>query len=165
MMQLGHLVRKHRFYKTYVRTNLGGEVKEYAKSRFLKTGIFSNCLHDGPILEHVQTMLPEVNQICLNFNVQCGPHRDSRNSGVSHICFFGEYEGGDLVLETGEIFSERGVWHTFNGQDILHWNTPHIGDKWSVVAYQRAKTRAPNNKRLRQDEATHIPLDCCIVAP
>ena len=158
MEKLEELVKSHHFTGNRVRTNLGGEVQEYAKSRFLKVPILSNSVRDGEILEHVQGMLgPEINELCLNRNVTCGPHRDGGNSsGVSSICFFGDYEGGQLNLETGEVFEARGVWHSFDGRNVTHWNAPHTGDKWSIVAYARkSKARAPRRKARTPEQQDH----------
>ena len=149
MEELEALVRQHKFVPSRYRVNLGGEVREYQNSRFLKQAILSNTVREGPLLECVQSMLgPQINTLCLNKNVTCGPHRDGKNSGSesseSFICFFGDFQGGALVLETGEWFEEKGVWHRFNGRDTTHWNEPHTGDKYSVVAYTRKHpARAP----------------------
>ena len=153
MEKLSALVKAFKFHKAHVRTNLGGEVIQYPKSRFLKEGIYSNSVRSGPILEHVQSMFgDEISELCLNFNVTCGPHRDSKNSSTqSYICFFGDYLGGELHLETGEVFEARGVWHTFDGQNVLHWNAEHTGDKWSCVAYARPPARAPRRRRASSE--------------
>ena len=63
---------------------------------------------------------------------------------LSHIIFFGEYDNSDgagsLVLEDGRQFIEKGVWHSFDGSALLHWNVPfrsgEVGGKWSVVAWR-----------------------------
>ena len=165
MEKLSALVKSFKFHKAHVRTNLGGEVIQYPNSRFLKEGIYSNSVRSGEILEHVQSMLgPEISEVCLNHNVTCGPHRDGKNSSTeSHICFFGDFEGGALCLETGEIFSAKGVWYTFDGRNVTHWNTPHTGDKWSCVAYARkTKYRAPVRPRKARSPEQ---LDHSVVQP
>jgi hypothetical protein len=157
MDKLSALVKDFKFHKAFVRTNLGGAVVHYPKSRFLKEGIFSNSVRSGPILSHVQSMLgPEISELCLNYNVTCAAHRDGKNSSTqSYICFFGDYLGGALHLETGEVFESRGVWHTFDGRNVTHWNTPHTGDKWSCVAYARTKARAPVRKARSPEQLDH----------
>ena len=66
-----------------------------------------------------------INELCLNKNNVCGPHRDGRNSSThSYICFFGKYtSGGELMLEDGRVLSEKRIWHCFDGRRLLHWNT------------------------------------------
>ncbi len=71
------------------------------------------------MLPIVREMLPRatVNSLQLNRNVVCGKHRDAKNSTAqSHILFFGEYAGGELCFETGEVLSQRDVWHGCNGR-------------------------------------------------
>ena len=45
----------------------------------------------------------------------------------------GEFEGGELCLETAEVYREKGVWHRYDGVRVTHWNTEHVGDKYSTV--------------------------------
>jgi hypothetical protein len=149
MDELESLVRQHKFRLSRYRTNLGGEVQEYAKSRFLKAGIYSNSVREGPVLECVQEMLGEqINELCLNRSVPMGPHRDSKNSAeVSFVCFLGDYTGGALCIQEDtdlRKLTERRVWHTFSGQKHLHWVEPFEGERYSVVAYTRKhRARAP----------------------
>ena len=95
-----------------------------------------------------------ITHLTLNKDVCCSIHKDGRNAGTSsHITFFGDYEGGELVLEEGggdRVLSERNVWHTFDGRNTWHYNLPHTGTKFSVVAYQ--KSHAPATKRGKRRE-------------
>ena len=90
-----------------------------------------------------QEMLGEhITHLTLNKDVCCSRHKDGRNAGPSsHITFFGpegaEYTGRELVLEEEgghRVLSEHNVWHTFDGRNTWHYNRPHIGTKFSVVA-------------------------------
>jgi hypothetical protein len=148
---LERLILQHKFKPSYVRTNLvtsPDELKVYANSKFLRKPIFSNCIRSGPMLECVQRMLPGINELCLN---KCDPtrpmppHRDGKNSSeLSWIALFGEFTGGALCLEDGRRFEDRGVWHAFDGKNILHWVEPFEGERYSVVAYARKHpARAP----------------------
>jgi hypothetical protein len=84
----------------------------------------------------IQSLAPEEGmRVLVNKNVKCEPHRDN-NEGHSYIMFLGDYEGGELVFEGGPTLSERNVWHKIDGQ-MMHWNLPHTGDKYSVVLYRR----------------------------
>ena len=72
----------------------------------------------------------------LNDNVVCAPHRDKGNVGHSLVLFLGDYEGGALHLETGQVFETRGVWHGFDASSVVHWSDPiSSGRKFSVVAF------------------------------
>ena len=100
--ELERLVKAHRFTCNRNRTNLGGPCVWYGQRRCLKTGVYSNTRKQGPILEHCRSMLGEsISCVTLNRNVQCGVHRDRRNSSKSWKCFLGYFTGGSLCLEDG----------------------------------------------------------------
>jgi hypothetical protein len=66
---------------------------------------------------------------------------DDKNTGVSCIVSFGEYEGGKLMV-TGV---EHDAWCqplTFNGSVLPHWNTPleEGSNKYSLVFYNHSGT-------------------------
>ena len=72
--------------------------------------------------------------IHVNHNVTCPPHRDTSNQTKSCIVSFGEYTGGEFVIE-GEVFHTFENPVTFNGAEKEHWNLPHVGDKYSIVFF------------------------------
>ena len=79
----------------------------------------------------------DFNAIHLNHNVTCPPHKDATNVGASTIISFGEYTGGKLVVE-GEICDAYMQPITFNGYELMHWNTNDlIGNKYSLVFFNR----------------------------
>ena len=132
-------VKAHHYTRNKFRTNLGGATMRYGPKRkiFLVDGHLSNTLRDGPILRLVRSMLGQhINSVCCNHNVCCAPHRDRKNAGESYVCYFGDFTGGALCLETGERFEGTRQWHgPFDGTKTLHWNEEHEGDKYSVVAF------------------------------
>ena len=77
--------------------------------------------------------------ITINKDVTCYPHKDQGNVGDSAILFLGDFSGGALHTAHKVSFSEKRVWHRFNGAEVLHWNEPHEGTKYSIIA--------SNNKR------------------
>ena len=152
MEELEALVRRFPFYKNGYRTNIGASAaSKYAGKRMLLEPVLSNSVkgagrtkNQARMLELVREMLPDVGEplmLTLNKDVTCQKHKDSRNaSDVSYIAFFGEYEGGELVVEeeSGDhVLSERRVWHRFKGRDHFHYNLPHTGTKYSIVAYSQ----------------------------
>ena len=152
MEELEALVRRFPFSKNKYRTNIGpSEASKYAGKRMLLEPVLSNSVkgagrtkNQARMLELVRQMLPDVGEplmLTVNKNVTCQRHKDSRNaSEVSYIAFFGEYEGGELVEEepSGDrVLSERNVWHRFQGRDHFHYNLPHTGTKYSIVAYSQ----------------------------
>ena len=106
-----------------------------------------NSVKSGRMLEIVQEMLPDagVTELCLNRDVTCQPHRDRGNSSDSHILYFGDFQGGALCLEDERRYEAKNVWHgPFDGKRLTHWNEPHVGTMYAVVAYSRAR-RAPRS--------------------
>ena len=154
MERLEALVRAHRFVPNKMRTNLSDDLRWSGRKPFLRVAVLSNTLCSGPIVDLCKEMLgDQINRVTLNHNVTCGAHRDGRNVGESQICFFGQYVGGELCIEDGRAFSERGVWHRFDGSKLLRWNLPREGDKWSVVCWRSqangSKSRHGGNDNSR----------------
>lgn len=80
----------------------------------------------------------EFTSIHLNKNVVCPRHKDGGNVGLSCIVAFGDYEGCDLALETGEIININCNALIFNGKEVYHWNTPLLsGTKYSLVYHSK----------------------------
>ncbi len=76
----------------------------------------------------------EYKSIQVNKNCQCPPHKDKKNVGSSCLVSFGEYIGGLIVIEG----VEHDAYHNpiiFNGHEQEHWNTPHVGNKYSLVFF------------------------------
>jgi hypothetical protein len=72
----------------------------------------------------------------LNHNLQCPPHKDGNNVGDSLLISFGEYTGGEIVIN-GEI---KNAYHNpiiFNGYELEHCNLPHEGNKYSLVFFNQ----------------------------
>ena len=145
--QLQALVRAHRFVPNKLRTNVSSDLRWSGRKPFLRRAILSNTLSSGPIVDLCREMLgDDINRATLNKNLTCEAHRDARSNvgRLSHLIFFGEYDNSDgagsLVLEDGRQFIEKGVWHSFDGSRLLHWNVPlrpgEQFDKWSVVAWR-----------------------------
>jgi hypothetical protein len=73
--------------------------------------------------------------IHLNSNVTCPPHVDGNNNGESTVVSFGDYAGGNLVVE-GIQYDAYCKPITFDGNVLKHWNTPNlVGNKYSLVYY------------------------------
>ena len=97
-----------------------------------------------PIYEAVVSMLPpdfpRGEHLCVTINpdVTCYPHRDRGNVGEVLLMFLGEFEGGELHTETGEVYKEKRVWHKYDGAAVTHWNSEHVGEKYSVIVHRQA---------------------------
>ena len=110
-----------------------------------------------PIYQHVINMLPEDFEqgehlcVTLNHNVTCWPHKDANNVGCETLAMFlGEFEGGDLVMETGERYRDTRVWHKYDGARVTHWNMEHSGDKYSVIVHNNKRSLAWKNYDKRK---------------
>ncbi len=62
---------------------------------------------------------------------------------------------GDRVLSGGgdRVLSEREVWHAFDGKTRWHYNLPHSGIKYAVVAYSREKESNGQPRRTTRGAA------------
>ena len=74
----------------------------------------------------------QVNQDCV-----CGRHKDKHNTGDSYLVSFGDYTGGELVVED-EVYDCNKKPIVFNGAEREHWNNPLGQDsrKWSIVLFR-----------------------------
>ncbi len=88
----------------------------------------------------------QVNQDCV-----CGKHKDANNVGDSYLVSFGDYTGGELVVE-GEVYDCNMKPIIFNGAKMEHWNNELTGSKWSIVLFRTTipecfKKHFPENYR------------------
>jgi hypothetical protein len=77
----------------------------------------------------------EYNTITLNHNFKCRPHYDKLNKSPSLIVAFGDYTGGELVIEDCEFNIDRKPL-IMNGGVAKHWTNEFTGNRWSVVYYK-----------------------------
>lgn len=86
----------------------------------------------------------EFTSVQVNHNVCCPSHKDTNNVGDSLLISFGEYTGGEIVID-GET---KNAYHNpiiFNGYELEHYNLPHEGNKYSLVFFNTEKIRKNNN--------------------
>lgn len=71
----------------------------------------------------------------LNHNYTTSPHYDSKNKGDSILFSFGDYKGGELVVDGHEVKTYMQTYRI--PRHTLHWNKPLLsGDKYSLVFFQ-----------------------------
>ena len=76
--------------------------------------------------------------IQLNQDYQTEPHKDKGNSGESLIIGFGDYSGGDLLVEEQPVsIKYQKVW--FAGCLYTHSTAPWTGTRYSVVFFKVAR--------------------------
>ena len=76
----------------------------------------------------------EYKTIQVNHNLVCPKHKDKNNKSRSILVSFGEYTGGEIVIE-GKKYS---AYHTpieFDGSKMEHWNEPIEGNKYSLIFF------------------------------
>jgi hypothetical protein len=117
-----------------------------------ETGLYRTKVYDDhPYLKDVfkefsNLYFPnfEYSQVQMNKNFPCPPHKDKKNQGVSHLCCFGDFTGGDTCIEyedrIDKISSKNGV-ISFNGSKYTHWVEPYEGTRYSLVFFTNRKKK------------------------
>lgn len=104
-------------------------------------GVCSNTAKYPEIWDELQAIQKkyfpsfEYDGIQINHNYQSIPHKDKNNTGLSLIISWGDYSGGELCLDTGEIVDTRSPFY-FNGNANVHWNNPIKGTKYSIIFFR-----------------------------
>ena len=77
----------------------------------------------------------EFNSVQVNKNLVCPAHKDSNNIGLSLLVSFGDYTGGNIVIENKKYDANcRPV--IFNGAALEHYNSDDlVGTKYSLVFF------------------------------
>ena len=85
-------------------------------------------------------------QIQINRSFPCPPHFDSKNQGESIIIGFGDYGGGDLVINKmidnnsyDELYDIRDRPIRFNGSKYKHYTNEFSGERYSLVFFNNIK--------------------------
>lgn len=77
----------------------------------------------------------EFTSIHVNNNVTSPPHKDENNTSKSVLLSFGDYTGGNIMIE-GKVYDANCTPIMFNGGILEHCNTPDLeGTKYSLVFY------------------------------
>jgi len=103
----------------------------------------------------------------VNQNYKTAPHKDKNNRGESLIIGFGDYEGGDLVIEETPVsIKYRKIF--FCGSLYTHSTTEWTGQRYSIVFFKvDRKIKKPiysvvriggEKEYLREDLDGHIKL-------
>jgi len=104
----------------------------------------------NPVLEYVfkefqSIYFPdfEYSSVQLTKNFQIVRHIDSKNIGESVLCAFGDYTGGDTIVEMEDgnlVLDARIKPCKFNGSKYYHYVTPFSGgNRYSLVFYKLPK--------------------------
>lgn len=96
----------------------------------------------------------DFNSIQVNQSYECKPHYDKGNVGNSTIIAFGQFTGGELVMD-GSFVDIKQTFITANFSNILHYVAPvRTGVRYSVVFFKtpvkkslpKPSVRFENNK-------------------
>jgi hypothetical protein len=87
----------------------------------------------------------EYTTIQVNKNVMCNPHVDKNNVGPSYGIAFGDFTGGNLVVE-GKEHCIQNKFKKFDGRKG-HWITPFKGIRYSIIYFTH--TFKPPHPSLR----------------
>jgi hypothetical protein len=150
------LLANRRWDPTCLRANIAPadkiELFKKTKRVHVESNVARNDATDRLLVKALRAIAPEWwddTRVILNRNVTCEKHRDG-NEGHSWVLWLGDFSGGALVFDSGERFTERGVWHKINGR-TPHWNEPHEGTKYGVVLYRRTGPSKNELIRLRKN--------------
>ena len=76
----------------------------------------------------------KVSAFMLNHNYVTKPHTDKLNKGKSVVIAFGDYEGGDLIVEGKKVNTKHRP-ATLQPK-VKHWNEPiKKGNRYSIVGF------------------------------
>ncbi|KAL3779916.1 hypothetical protein ACHAW5_009798 [Stephanodiscus triporus] len=79
--------------------------------------------------------------ITLNKNLRCKRHTDGGNAGPSYIAGFGDYTGGELLVEMHgggmpeTMLDLRGIFVMFDGKNQPHETQVFEGERYTLVYY------------------------------
>lgn len=89
--------------------------------------------------------------IQVNDSFRCKAHKDKGNVGQSYIVAFGNFQGGELVLDISGVKTSHNIRHRpilFDGSQIEHETSEFTGRRISIV-YHTIKSK-PNLPMVRQ---------------
>jgi hypothetical protein len=77
----------------------------------------------------------EFDSIFVNKNVVCPKHKDAKNNGESLLVSFGDYSGGNIVIDNIN-YDANCTPIIFNGAGLEHYNTDDlVGTKYSLIYF------------------------------
>ena len=107
-----------------------------------KTKVYAENPHlKGVFKEFSQLYFPDFSweQIQLNKNFKCPPHKDKKNIGESVLCCFGDYTGGETFIEKEDgtvLVDAREKPVIFNGAKYFHGVNDYEGTRYSLVFFK-----------------------------
>jgi hypothetical protein len=152
------VLKQKQVRRTATRKNSGfgrTECYGYGSRRGRPDSFFASNTHN-PELFHLLLLLGDkivpktipFTSIQLNHNYQTKPHVDKNNIGDSLTLSFGDFTGGELVVN-GVPHQTRNKTLIFDGSLHEHYNKPIIGDRYSIVFFVNKFSKS--NRRTALD--------------
>lgn len=124
--------------------------KTKTRTKDEETGLYKTKVYDeNPDLKEIfkefasfHFPLFKYEQVQMNKNFTCPPHRDSKNVGESVLCCFGDYKGGETCIDFEtkiRTYDAKIAPVRFNGSKYLHWVKPFEGTRYSLVFFNNRK--------------------------
>ena len=124
--------------------------KTRTRTKCEETGLYKTKVYDehpelkGIFKEFATLHFPnfKYEQVQMNKNFTCPPHKDSKNIGESVLCCFGDYTGGDTCIDfesKTRTYNSRLGPVRFDGSKYLHWVKPFEGTRYSLVFFTNSK--------------------------
>lgn len=112
-----------------------GTVRERGKSHW---GLSAYTKRNPELWKMIQEIgnkiAPTFTQCQINKNLQCPKHKDRANTKKSVLISLGDYTGGKIVIE-GIEYDALNRPTIFDGKNMEHYNTPHLGIKYSLIFF------------------------------
>jgi 16S rRNA G966 N2-methylase RsmD len=87
--------------------------------------------------------------ITINYNYAAAPHRDiNHEDGKARIIALGDFEGGELHIESMGDFDIHNSWLDFDGT-MLHHTKPFTGTRYSLVYFTHVACRTEVGRSLK----------------
>ena len=94
------------------------------------------------LLDFAEKHIPDFDwdAITVNDSYMSAPHKDKHNEGDSLTITFGDFTGGELMIEdpSGQPVAvpTRHSFYRFNGATTVHWTAPFQGRRFCLVFYR-----------------------------
>jgi len=166
------------------------QLEEYLKTKKLQTNKYRTGVGDGrsqcfgmvrkrslaPDLSRQSWLDPYLHHLLMEFgrlhvpipftsvqvnqDYKCAEHRDKHNSGMSYIIGFGDYAGGDLILDLSGTKTKFNIKYKpllFNGGELLHSTDDFTGHRTTLVYHSVVSpTKFPAIRCLSDYEAVAV---------
>jgi hypothetical protein len=135
-------------WKSWITPELNRPPSEKYKGQFKTKLLVEHPYMDAIFREFANIYFPDFfwTQVQINKNYPIPKHIDSVNVGESYLCAFGDFTGGETVVDFGGMgkyapckLNPRKKPVNFNGSKFEHWIEPFEGKRYSLVFFNNIK--------------------------